>query len=71
MSFEYSVKALGSFKCFNPVLSFLLIRNQYFASHGFFSCKYILSLSGWLFIKFNNAFVFLEPEPPIINTLYG
>ena len=22
---------------------------------------------GWLFSKFNNAFVFPDPEPPIIN----
>ena len=26
---------------------------------------------GWLFFKFNNAFVFLDPEPPIISFLYG
>ena len=28
-------------------------------------------MSGWLSIKFNNAFVFPDPEPPIINILYG
>ena len=28
-------------------------------------------MSGWLFIKFNSAFVFPDPEPPIINILYG
>ena len=31
----------------------------------------ILSMSGWFSIKFNNTFVFLDPEPPIISTLYG
>ena len=28
-------------------------------------------MSGWFSIKFNNAFVFPDPEPPIINILYG
>ena len=31
-------------------------------------------MSGWFSIKFNNKFVFLDPEPPIIpiiNVLYG
>ena len=28
-------------------------------------------MSGWLINKFNNAFVFPDPEPPIINILYG
>ena len=27
--------------------------------------------SGWFFIKFNNTFVFQDPESPIINILYG
>ena len=28
-------------------------------------------ISNWLFIIFNNAFVFPDPETPIINILYG
>ena len=28
-------------------------------------------MSDWLFIKLKNAFVFPDPEPPIINILYG
>ena len=28
-------------------------------------------MSGWFSIKFNNAFVFPDPQPPIINILYG
>ena len=53
------------------MLSLLLIKNWYLASYGSLAYKYILSISGWLFIKFNNAFVFPDPEPPIINILYG
>ena len=49
----------------------LLIKNCYLASYGSLAYKYILSISGCLFIKFNNAFVFPDPEPPIINILYG
>ena len=65
------MKALGSLKYFNPVLSLFLIKKWCFASCGYFAYKYILSISGWLFTKFNNAFVFPDPEPPIINILYG
>ena len=36
---------------------------------GFFAD--ILSISGWLFIKFNNAFAFPNLETPIVNILYG
>ena len=71
MSFEYSINALGSLKCFNPVLSLLLIKNWHLSSYGSLAYKYILSITGWLFIKFNNAFVFPDPEPPIISILYG
>ena len=53
------------------MLSLLLIKNWYLASYGSLAYKYILSISGWLFIKFNNAFVFPDPEPPIISILYG
>ena len=28
-------------------------------------------MSGWLLIKFNNALVFPDPDPSIINSLYG
>ena len=31
----------------------------------------MLSMPSWFSIKFNNTFVFLHPEPPIINILYG
>ena len=65
------MKALGSLKCLKPTLSCLLIKNQYLAPYGSLPYKYILSISGWLLIKFNNAFVFPDPEPPIINILYG
>ena len=71
MSFEYSIKALGWLKCFIPVFSFLLIENWYFVLYGSFAYRYILSLSGWLHIKLNNAFVFPDPEPPINSILYG
>ena len=36
----------------------------------FHKYKHILSKSGWLFIKFSNAFVFPDPEPPINNIQY-
>ena len=65
------MKALGSLKGFNPVLYLLFIKNWYLVSYGTLAYKYILSISGWLFIKVNNAFVFSDPEPPIINILYG
>ena len=65
------MKALGSLKCFSPVLSHLLIKHWYLAWYGSFAYKYILSMSGWLFIKFDNAFVFPDLEPPIISILYG
>ena len=57
-------------KCFNPVFSLLLIKNKYFASYGSLAYKYILSIFGWLFIKFNNTFIFPDPEPLIINILF-
>ena len=68
---KYSIKALGSLKCFNPVCSLLLIKNWYIFSYGSFTYKYVLSMFRWLSIKFKNAFVFPDPEPPIINILYG
>ena len=54
-----------------PALSLLLIKSCYFDLYGSFAYKYILSMSGWFSIKFNNKFVFPDPEPPIINILYG
>ena len=53
------------------MLSLLLIKNLYLASYGSLAYKYILPISGWLFIEFNNAFVFSDPEPPIISILNG
>ena len=49
----------------------LLIKYEYFDSYGSFAHKYIFSMSGWFFIKFNNEFVFPDPEPPVVNILYG
>ena len=43
--FEYSIKALRTLKCLNPVLSLLLIKNWYFASYGSFAYKYSSSIS--------------------------
>ena len=40
------------------------------ASYRSFAYKYILSICGWLFTKFSNAFVFPNPEEPrTINIL--
>ena len=58
--FEYSIKALKTLKCLNPVLSLLLIKNWYFASYGSFAYKYSSSISVWSFIKFNDAFFFFR-----------
>ena len=52
------------------MFSLLLIKNWYLASYGSLAYKYILSIHGWLFIKFNKAFVFPDTESPIINILY-
>ena len=64
------MKGLGSLKWFIPTPSLLLIKYWYFDSYGSFAYKYILSMSGCFSIKFNK-FVFPDPEPPIINILYG
>ena len=53
------------------VLSRIFFGNWYLASHRSLGYKYILSISGYLFTKFNNAFVFSDPEPSIISILYG
>ena len=53
------------------MFSLLLIKNWYLASYGSLAYKYIVSISGWLFIKFNNAFVFSDQKPPIISILDG
>ena len=39
ISFEYSIKALESLKCFKSVLSRLIIKNCYFALNGSLACK--------------------------------
>ena len=41
-----------------------LIEYWYFASMDLFAYKYILSVSSWLFIISDNAFVCPDPEPP-------
>ena len=53
-----------------PTPSLLLVK-CYFSSYRSFAYKYILSMSGWLSIKFNNTFVFPDPEPPVVTSLYG
>ena len=53
------------------MISVLLIKNWYFASFGSLAYKYILSISGWWFIRLNNESIFLDPETTIINILYG
>ena len=35
------------------------------------TCKNILSLSGWWFIRLSRAFVFPDPETPTFSILYG
>ena len=57
------------------LIFFFLISNSYLDSNGCLTCKETLSKSGsWGFImqfnkvmKFNNALVFPDPEPPRIN----
>ena len=39
--FEYSIKILESFKCFDPLVSHLLIKSLYFALHGYLAYIYI------------------------------
>ena len=53
------------------MLSLLFIKSYYLSSYRSFQYKYTLSMSSLLFIKFNSVFVFPDPEPPIINILYG
>ena len=68
-----STNAFGSFKRFIPASSRLLIKNLYFGSCKSYQQINIvkkLSLSH-SFIKLSNVLVFHDPEPPIINTLYG
>ena len=54
-----------------PTFSRLLINYWSIASDGYLVYKYILSISGWWSIEFNDAFVFPDPEPLVINILYG
>ena len=49
----------------------MLIKYWHFALYGSSAYRYALSISGWLLIKSNNAFVFPDLEPPIINIMYG
>ena len=63
LSFDYSIKALESFKCLNPVLFPLLIKNWYFTSYGSLTYKLNLSISAcWL----NNNFSFITSSKLII-----
>ena len=59
--FEYSIKTLEPLWYFRPTPS-------RFASCG--SSHKKLSLSGWWLVSLTNAFVFQDPESPIINILY-
>ena len=72
ISLEYSIKALESVKCkcFNPVLSCLLVKNSYFVSDRYLVYELVLSISGWELITLNNEFVYSDPEPSITNILY-
>ena len=54
-----------------PTPSLLLIKYWCFDSYGSLAYKYILLMSGLFSIKFNNKLVFPDPEPPVINILYG
>ena len=38
---------------------------------GSLAYNYILKISGWFSVKFNNTFVFTHPEQPIINIMHG
>ena len=71
MVLENSINAFGSFKYFVPAFSRFLIKISYFDLLKSFACKEILSISFCLFIKLSSAFVFPDPEPPIIKFLYG
>ena len=57
MNAVYSINSLGSFKCYISASSRILIKNSYFGSLEFF--------------ELNNALVSPDPEPAIINILYG
>ena len=70
-SFEYLLKALESLNYFKPVLSRLLIENWYFVSYRSLAYQSILSISSRCLIKLNKEFVSPDPEPPVINILYG
>ena len=53
------------------VFSLYIISNWYFASDRSLEYKHILSISGLWITRLSNAFVFPDPEPPTINTVYG
>ena len=64
------MNAFGFFNFFISTFSLPLITNCYFDSYGPCTYKYILSISGRrYFIKFSNALVLLDPEPPVIKIL--
>ena len=61
----------GLLKCFISASSRFLINYSYFSSLKSLAYKQSLSISYFSFIKLINAFVFSDPEPPIIIILYG
>ena len=69
--FENLINAFGVFTCFIPTSSRFLIKYSYLGSLNSLTYKQILSISICSFIKLINAFVFPDPELPIINILYG
>ena len=68
---EHSIKPFESLKCFVSTSSRFLIKNWYFASFRSLAHKLMLSISDCSFVRLNNEFVFLDPEPPNINNMYG
>ena len=63
-------KSFGIIYIFMLVFFLLLISNWYCVSFGSFAYKMILSISVSWFIRLSNAFVYPDPEHPIINVLY-
>ena len=67
--FEYSIKAIESFKWFIPVLFLLLTSNWCLASYVSLAFKWFFSTSGCLLIRLNTEFVFPDKESVIINNV--
>ena len=58
MSFEYSIKALESFKCFKPVLFLMLIKNWYFTSYGSLVYHGTFTIPDFWIIRLKTEFIF-------------